>query len=579
MLYAEYRKGNKEGMHNNCVEWVKRNKDNLISSLVIICGILVALLPLRKAFLPGGYYPDLGYHLLRIEGVKDAITAGDFPARIYHLALNGWGYGGSMFYQDYLLFIPALCRLVGFDVITSYKVLIVIATVLISVSTYFSVKYITNSNYSSSLATIALLLSQYYLADVYNRSGVSEYLAFIFVPVLVAGIYDTLAKQCEKPWLIGVALFGLLLTHSITFALGVVLLLGCFLIRAPYFWKNPQYIVKLFKVAVITILSTAFIYVPILEQMGSGLFRFHNPWAHVEDMVQPISTWFRSTGYFNTIAYVGIGIPLLICLCLRLILWKNRNKKADIFILCGILLVLITSNAFLWRLIGKTPLDFIQFPYRLYSFAIPVLTIGCCIFWENIFSNNRIASKCAYIFLGAVIAYSGLMQVDNLDYAEETENMTGNYFDEPENTFYLGAEEWLPANIKGKHLLGKERMVLANVNETSQRPIAFYEDKGALFFDTIEQGTTYQIPLIYYKGYGAEVTKENGSISSVAVYTDDSNQGNMYVSIPEGVTGHVKIFYAGTMAQKISTWISGVTILFLLLHRFLLRKRHPLRES
>ena len=147
MLYAEYRKGNKEGMHNNCVEWVKRNKDNLISSLVIICGILVALLPLRKAFLPGGYYPDLGYHLLRIEGVKDAITAGDFPARIYHLALNGWGYGGSMFYQDYLLFIPALCRLVGFDVITSYKVLIVIATVLISVSTYFSVKYITNSNY------------------------------------------------------------------------------------------------------------------------------------------------------------------------------------------------------------------------------------------------------------------------------------------------------------------------------------------------------------------------------------------------------------------------------------------------
>ena len=176
------------------IKWIKRNKDNIIVATVVLCGILMTILPLLKTALPGGYYPDLGYHLLRIEGVKDSIIAGEFPARIYHLALNGWGYGGSMFYQDYLLYIPALFRLAGLDIITAYKLFIVVITVLIAISTFFSVKHITCSNYISSLATISLLLSQYYIADIYNRVGVSEYLAFIFVPVLIAGIFDVFSQ-------------------------------------------------------------------------------------------------------------------------------------------------------------------------------------------------------------------------------------------------------------------------------------------------------------------------------------------------------------------------------------------------
>ena len=556
------------------IKWIKRNKDNIIVATVVLCGILMTILPLLKTALPGGYYPDLGYHLLRIEGVKDSIIAGEFPARIYHLALNGWGYGGSMFYQDYLLYIPALFRLAGLDIITAYKLFIVVITVLIAISTFFSVKYITCSNYISSLATISLLLSQYYIADIYNRVGVSEYLAFIFVPVLIAGIFDVFSKHCTRPWLIGIALFGLLLTHSITFALGVVLLLLCFIVRIPFFLKHMDYVAKLFQVAIITVLASAFVYVPLLEQMSSGVFRFHNPWAHVEDMVQPISTWFRCTGYFDTIAYVGVGIPLLMCVGVRLFVWKRRNKTADIFMLCGVILIIITSDIFPWNLIGKTPLNFIQFPYRLYSYAIPILTIGCYMSWKNIFSFNSIAAKTAYVFIGLVIALFGYIQVGHLDYAEETENVEISYFDEVKNTFYLGAEEWLPANMKGKYLLEKERLVLPGENETWQREIPFVEERGEFSFTSIQNEMTYQIPLLYYKGYAAELISDDGRIYSVDVYTDNNNRGDMYVSVPAGVSGTVKIFYAGTAAQKISMWVSGITIIVVGLYLFCLKRKN-----
>lgn len=561
------------------IKWIKRNKDNIIAATVVLCGILMTILPLLKTALPGGYYPDLGYHLLRIEGVKDSIIAGEFPARIYHLALNGWGYGGSMFYQDYLLYIPALFRLAGLDIITAYKLFIVVITVLIAISTFFSVKYITCSNYISSLATISLLLSQYYIADIYNRVGVSEYMAFIFVPVLIAGIFDVFSKHCTRSWLIGIALFGLLLTHSITFALGVVLLLLCFIVRIPFFLKHMDYVAKLFKVAVITVLASAFVYVPLLEQMNSGVFRFHNPWAHVEDMVQPISTWFRYTGYFDTIAYVGVGIPILMCVVLRLFVWKRRNKAADIFMLCGIILIVVTSDIFPWHLIGKTPLNFIQFPYRLYSYAIPILTIGCYMAWNNIFSFNSIVAKIAYIFIGLVIALFGYIQVGHLDYAEETENAETSYFDEVKNTFYLGAEEWLPANMKGKYLLEKERLVLPGENEIWQREIPFVEERGEFSFATMQNEMTYQIPLLYYKGYAAELISDDGRIYSVDVYTDNNNRGDMYVSVPAGVSGTVKIFYAGTTAQKISMWISGITIIVVGLYLFYLKRKNLVRVN
>lgn len=532
------------------------NCDSVIVFMVILLGIITVLLPLRNSELPGNYYPDLGYHLIRIEGVKEAILAGEFPARIYNFALNGWGYGGSMFYQDYLLYIPALFRVLGIDIITSYKLMIVIYTSVIACTTYFSVKYISKSKYASSLITIALLLSQYYLADIYNRAGVSEYLALIFVPVLIAGIYDTFAEECKHPELIGVGLFGLLLTHSITFALGVVLLVICFLFNIRSFIRKPYQVVRLAKVALVTIMASAFIYVPLLEQMFSGEFRFHHPWAHVEELTQPVGTWFRLTGYFNTIAYIGIGVPVLFCILLRVCKRKLNNKWIDKILLFGIILILVTSKYFPWSIIGKTPLGFIQFTYRLYTFAIPIVTIGCGMLYAELFEEKRIAGKAAYLFLGGMIAFCGFLQLDVTSYSQESALIEEDYFEDSENTFYIGAEEWLPAGIKGKNIKKLERSVIAD----NDIRVDFNDEYNRISFNTIGGVQKYQIPMIYYKGYEATVTDKEGTVYKLPLIVDENNTGLMWVDNSAGYMGVVTVRYEGTYLQKLSLWVSLVTL-------------------
>lgn len=534
-----------------------QKRDSIIVLLVLVAGIMTACLPLRYESLQGNYYPDLGYHLIRIEGVKEAILAGEFPARIYNFALSGWGYGGSMFYQDYLLYIPALLCVLGMDIVLAYKVMILLSTMAITCTTYSCAKYISKSRYAASLTTIAIVLSQYYLADIYNRAGVSEYFAFIFVPILIAGVYDTLAEDCKHPQWIGIGLFGLLLTHSITFALGVVLLLVCFALNVRRFITKPYQIIRLLRVAVVTVLATAFIYVPLLEQMFSGEFHFHHPWANVEDMTQPIATWFRMTGYFNTIAYVGVGVPVLFCICLRIAKRKLENRWADKFIICGVVLIVITSKIFPWKIIGSTVLDFIQFPYRLYSFAIPILTIGLGMLYAELFEKKKVLGKCAYIFLGGMIAFCGFWQLENTTCYDEELTVEEGYFDNAENTFYIGAEEWLPANIKGKHLKERERLVLT---ENGQN-VDYVSGYNEVSFETVAGVSSYEIPLLYYKGYEAWVRNGEGTIYEVDVVTDDNYMGDMIVLNPMNYSGILTVKYIGTTAQKVSLLVSFVTLI------------------
>ena len=105
------------------------------------------------------------------------------------------------------------------------------------------------------------------------------------------------------------------------------------------------------------------------------------------------------------------------------------------------------------------------------------------------------------------------------------------------------------------------------------------EERGEFSFATMQNEMTYQIPLLYYKGYAAELISDDGRIYSVDVYTDNNNRGDMYVSVPAGVSGTVKIFYAGTTAQKISMWISGITIIVVGLYLFYLKRKNLVRVN
>ena len=216
-------------------EKVRGKKEIIVVAAMVLMIVLVTGYPYLKNGI-GGYDKDLLYHLLRIEGIKDALLQGEFPVRIDENFFDGYGYGSPLFYPDLFFVIPAILRILGLSPSVTWKLFALLLTALASLSTYFCFKYIIRDWKYAVTGTMLLMLSQFYLADLMIRVGISEYLAFIFTPMLVAGIYDFFERDGKKVYLMGIALDGLVLSHTIMTFIGVIITVVIFV----FMFLHPQ---------------------------------------------------------------------------------------------------------------------------------------------------------------------------------------------------------------------------------------------------------------------------------------------------------------------------------------------------
>ena len=124
--------------------WSERKKEICVVIVMLLLIVLVTGFPYLKNGI-SGYDKDLLYHLLRVEGIKDALLQGKFPVHIYENFFNGYGYGSPLFYPDLFFVIPAILRILGFSPSVTWKLFALLLTTTASLSTYFCFKYINSS--------------------------------------------------------------------------------------------------------------------------------------------------------------------------------------------------------------------------------------------------------------------------------------------------------------------------------------------------------------------------------------------------------------------------------------------------
>lgn len=492
------------------------------------------------------YFPDLMYHLLRTEGVKDALLAGEFPTRIYTNFFNGYGYGSPMFYPDIFLVFPALLRMLSVSPIITWKIFAIIITIVATLSTYFSLKYISKSAEWSIAGTFMIMLSQFYLADLHLRGGISEYIAFIFIPILIAGIYDFFAYEGKRTYLMGIAFAGLLLSHSIMTFIGVLITVAIF-IRMAFAKRENNYLFdkvrmkRLVLTAIGTVLVVAYYLFPMLEQMSVLELQYTQPWAHVGENTQPFSSFFRMIGTFSVIAYIGIGIPILPLLVFSIFCKGSKKRWEKAFLYGGIGLFLITTNIIPWKLLENTILNMIQFTYRFWPYAIVFTVIGIVMILTEKTKNISVKHK-QLLVLGiiGVSMLAGAFQnrMTAWTTSEETKEITETYL--AENSNYVGAGEWLPVSVS-------DEVFDLSVSK-----------------DFIRDGNTLIFPLIYYKGYNAWEYSEQGE--KIKYPITQSKQGLVVVGDMENINEEIIVEYTGTVTQKISTAISATALVVILVY-------------
>ena len=265
--------------------WMKRLQetkgkkwDFVIRTGVILLAVAIVSAPLLVDSLLEG--DDLLFHLVRIEGIKDAVQTGQFPARIQPNWFEGAGYALSVFYGDFLLYIAVFFRILGFSLQASYKIYLFVITLGTAATTYYALNKVCVNKWASTVGTIIYLLSTYRFCDMYKRASVGEFSSMMFTPLVICGFYcifimenrkknqtDTGEESKEHLWIMpAIGMAGILATHCIT-SLMVTLALFLWCICNIRILFQKDIFMNLCKTVVATIFLSAGWLVPFADYM------------------------------------------------------------------------------------------------------------------------------------------------------------------------------------------------------------------------------------------------------------------------------------------------------------------------
>lgn len=571
-------------------EWGKNTteKKTIIAGLSII--IFFTCLPLFSPYLFNGH--DLGFHLLRIEGIKEGLLGGQFPVRIQPTWMNGYGYGVSLFYGDIFLYFPALLRIVGFSVQSSYKVFVFFINIITVLTSYYCFQRFFQNYKWGLMATFLYTTSVYRLGCIYVRASVGEYTALIFLPLIVTAITEILWYSDEQKkkgsWLLGALGYGgLILTHVITCEITVIMTaIVCLICWKRTFTKKN--LLEFLKMGLGILAFSAWFLIPFLAMFGEGYgFNKNAVDSYIQTSGTFVSQLFnlfpqasnRSLEY-SVIDGIGTGgefsfalgggyVAAIICFILFYINCKDKNdsdaKQGKIFMFMGIALVFMTTIYFPWNSLARMSeisyflIKNIQFSWRLLSLVTIFLSFASCMVARLIRKRHiEYGNMTVMLILIFAVISSGYLIGDRVN-----DNYTVCIKNKDDlNTFDFMGGEYIPEAttqidvMNDAQVVGAEGVIIDEVGRKYQR----FQINCT---NTSENKSYIDIPLLYYKGYAASDGGEDFEVTG-------NDNGCVRIWLPPMFSGNVVLDYEETWYWR----LAGILSLIGTIGIFGYQKRH-----
>ncbi|MCR4649970.1 MAG: hypothetical protein K5776_12930 [Lachnospiraceae bacterium] len=569
------------------VAWVLYNKgffdrERNIRILLLSGCVSVSCIPLMTDYMMSG--SDYIYHLLRIEGVKDGILAGCFPVRIYPEWVYGYGYIDAVMYGNFFLYIPALFRLIGFDVTASYKMFVVVINILTVMSSYVCFKKMTGDRKAALLGTYLFVLMPYRYSALYNLSRVGIFCAAVFFPVVLLGMYkiftqDEKEKSFKYNWIITSAgICGILWNHVLSTEItGLLIIFFCIVFIKRTF--RIRRFVQLLLSAVSSFLASLWYIIPFLDNYINQDLQIKNVYERTIQNrgIHPaqffalfVSQDTNSTMY----GYEGLqgalnltyGFALLFGLFIFMLVLFGKKEEQDkkniktgiVFVVSSVLLSWMCTLFFPWdflqqrNAVFKMLISSLQFPSRLIIFAGIFLTVVSMAAFLLLRKNEKRAD----IFAGVTML---LCVAGALYYSSELLNNATPYklYDVAEfGTGFTSGSEYIFNDIKSNYndiLTYRDAAPSDNVN------ISVYSKDGLDVVvgceNTSDENGFVDLPMLFYIGYSA---KDLGTGETMNCIFGD--RCDIRVIIPPGYSGNFEVKYTGKGYWRIGDTISLITI-------------------
>ena len=534
---------------------------------ILLIAFIISMPALFKDLVPVAH--DTIFHISRIEQLSRSIQDGNWLPAINPYVNVGYGYASPLFYSDFFLLPVAFLHVAGVPLSVCFRILLVGAIFFSTLTIYHCAGTITKSRVLTIFSAMGYMFANYHITDIYVRNALGEIFAFIFLPMVLEGMYRILWNN-EKKWgILAAGIAGLALSHNITFLMGVVLCFLLFLISIRTLTKTK--FLTLCKGVLCSFLLTAFFTLPMIEQMASQEFNLSNP----QNLYVGSFAWWQFFTNQIIFGFSGNNLPAAETMTVNvgwfltfaplLYFFFDHHKKEHPFIMVsciiGYVTMLLPSKVVPWNTL--TFLNFIQFPWRVNTIAVLCLSLPAA------YGIVCIATKKLWVILAEVclcieavfhILPACFRNVVGFTSSTTWEDVKQGAVLDPwyGATYYfieMAGADYLPVNSPNFHSM--ERAI--RDADQSILNISFEQNGSLLSFTVGEESTSYFVlPLTYYKGY--QVTKVNGD-TTVQVETFETANG--LVACKNEGSGQYYCRYDDTPIRKISLITSFATLLLL----------------
>ena len=547
--------------------------------IYVIVGVgtitLLSSLGVTARYLPWGH--DIGFHMLRIVGLGDALASGQIPSRVQPFWCNDWGYAVSTMYGDITLALPALMYKAGFTLLTSYKTFVVVVNLLTAYVSYRVFEKISKNKYAAMIVAFLYTMAPYRLVCIYTRAAVGEYTAMLFTPMVLLGFWymfneDTESESYGTKFLAPVlGITGLIQTHVLTTQMIGILILIMMLceIRKLFRKKTIMYLLKM--IGYIIWINAWFI-IPFfrlysedftVKHMGENMdARFQ---TYGVSLLELFTQTPNSNSRFNFEYLTNLNercaMPLSNALCLIMILavglllaQKLKNcRMLTISVILSLLSAWMATNLFpyfrinmLFPKIGAF-LGKIQFAYRYLGIAIVFLAFTAAILFRL---GKKALPKKIWIAIATVVLIIGFDQGLNTINAILYNGTVYTQYDKDSiDSFDLVSGEYLYADSNRDYC--RDNILLkpnnADVDSMTRSGMSFEFNCSSA-----GDGAYVDVPAFNYPEYVAKDT--NGNKLDV----ENGENHSVRVRIPSGYNGVIKVYYSEPTIWRITELISLV---------------------
>lgn len=563
--------------------------------IIEIVLLLIITIPAFISLLNNQYFSiHDDQHIARLFLLDRGLRQGYLYPRWVDWLGFGFGYPLYNFYPPLIYYLAELFHLVGFSLIWSVKLIIIIGFILASLGIYFFIKSLTGKK-AAFLGVAIYTYFFYHAVTAYVRGSLAEFFGMSLIPFVFLALKNLAEKPSIKQSIIlGLTITVLILNHLLVAFPAMIFLSLMFIYYFFLVAENKRkFMSNLILALFIGISLSSFFWLPSIIEKKYTLVdnvltkELANYKIHY---VFPQQFWYSPWGYGGSTEGLNDGMTfqlgkvnfLLIAVSIVLsLIYLYKKKKLDsylkyfyFFIFLFVLSLFMTTSlsSFIWDRLSY--LWYLQFPWRFLCFSgffTAIIGSYSIFFVKDIIDKQLKNSKLKKIVLISLTAVFCLIII--FKYYKyfrpqnhiRTNDIERTSFEEIAWRISNTSFEFIPKDVKTKKSQFNTTVLDIDKNEISQIPYKIISGQGKvevienklakkLFMIEADSSLIFQVNTYNFPGWQVYLDGKKTRI-------EDKNKFKlMSITVPQG-NHQLRVIFLDTLIRKIANYISILSLL------------------